>query len=786
MLFRNLLAISLLAIGGAAAAQDVDESALEEMDRDTPSPAPVTGEPVAASQLRDAMRRLASSPQDASALTDAGYASLALGDPNAALNFLTRANAQRPRDARITAGLGSATVRTENPFEALRLFDDAVRLGINERTIAFDRGLAFDLLGNFERAQQDYQLARSQGVTDDLIMRQAISLSLSGQAHESDLMLDPLLKKGVSEAWRTRTFLLAARGEYRESSKLAQDFVDPSDLPKMQYYLGLMPKLTGAQQAAALHLGHFPANHQIGHDSEEIKRIAATFPAQGPQAAKGEARLIPAGKPLGAPLTVKKSKEQLKKEKQLAEAQQKEREKKEKADKAAAKKKADEEKKLASNARRKDDEKPAIKIAAAKVKEPEAKPIRVAQAQPLPQQPNPRPQDIPATPTVLLQEVSRQVVDQPGQTLPPPPSSSTGTAVVVSSPEAPLTQPGFDTLAKPVPESGQAVQIAQGDPSIPPAKLPASPSEKLAEKFDLGAVVQGIEVPESETKSSTEAVDLASINKPVTKTPASTSKDISSTAARYWVQIATGPDSILDDEFRRLSRKQPELFSAKQGWHSEWSAKSSRLLVGPFDTLKDAKQWESDFRGGGGDGFAWRSAEGVAVLPLGVSAPVRAASKPAAKQTEKTTPKQAQKQSGTKSSSKQSASGTKPVSSKTAAKDDNKPSGKSTGKQGSKNSVKQASDQKSKAADTKTGKQASSKQSSSKQSSKQASSKSGTQPKAKQADSKTAKQSASKTSSKQANTGSIKQGSSKSSKKEEGKPATKQSSKRGSTQQKSK
>ena len=80
------------------------------------------------------------------------------------------------------AGLATATVRTENPFEALRLFDDAIRLGISERSIAADRALAFDLLGNFGRAQQDYQLARTVSNSDDLIVKQAISASLGGPA----------------------------------------------------------------------------------------------------------------------------------------------------------------------------------------------------------------------------------------------------------------------------------------------------------------------------------------------------------------------------------------------------------------------------------------------------------------------------------------------------------------------------------------------------------------------------------------------------------------------------
>jgi tetratricopeptide (TPR) repeat protein len=179
--FCSALVFSAGGVSPAVHAQAVDESALEALDQKTPAVVPDIVEPAGAVELRDAMRRISFNPSDADALADAGNAALLLGDANAALNFFTRANALRPNNSRIVAGLATATVRTENPFEALRLFDDAVRLGADQRSIAADRALAFDLLGNFGRAQQDYQLARTVASSDDIIIRQAVSLSLAGQ-----------------------------------------------------------------------------------------------------------------------------------------------------------------------------------------------------------------------------------------------------------------------------------------------------------------------------------------------------------------------------------------------------------------------------------------------------------------------------------------------------------------------------------------------------------------------------------------------------------------------------
>ena len=295
--FCSALVFSAGALSPAVHAQAVDESALEALDQKTPAVVPDIVEPAGAVELRDAMRRISFNPSDADALADAGNAALLLGDANAALNFFTRANALRPNNSRIVSGLATATVRTENPFEALRLFDDAVRLGADQRSIAADRALAFDLLGNFGRAQQDYQLARTLASSDDIIIRQAVSLSLAGQKEQADAMLLPLLQRNSPAAWRARAFMLAARGDVRESNKVAQGFMDAPSAQRMERFFRLMPNLTGAQQAAAIHLGHFPTSQSVGRDSEQVRRVAATLPQSA--VAPGQNRLIPSGAPLG-------------------------------------------------------------------------------------------------------------------------------------------------------------------------------------------------------------------------------------------------------------------------------------------------------------------------------------------------------------------------------------------------------------------------------------------------------------------------------------------------------
>src|SRR5258706_8357875 len=102
------------------------------------------------------VRVLAAQPRDLTALIGAGNAAVELGDFSAGLAFFGRAEEVDSRNGRVKAGLASALAQTEQPGAALKLFDEAVSLGVPETEIAGDRGLAWDLRGNPRRAQRDY------------------------------------------------------------------------------------------------------------------------------------------------------------------------------------------------------------------------------------------------------------------------------------------------------------------------------------------------------------------------------------------------------------------------------------------------------------------------------------------------------------------------------------------------------------------------------------------------------------------------------------------------------
>jgi len=171
--------------------------------------------------LQDALRRIARNSNDSSALADAGLAALELGDTRAAIGFLAKADQIYSKSGRVKAGLARALLIEQNPFGAIRYFDEAIVNGIAAKDIAVDRGLAYDLIGRNADAQKDYALALQHGRSDKLLSRYAISLGISGDVAAAEEQLNPLLQKSDRAAWRNRAFILAMNGQKKEANKIA-------------------------------------------------------------------------------------------------------------------------------------------------------------------------------------------------------------------------------------------------------------------------------------------------------------------------------------------------------------------------------------------------------------------------------------------------------------------------------------------------------------------------------------------------------------------------------------
>ncbi|WP_081628101.1 SPOR domain-containing protein [Sphingobium indicum] len=583
--------------------------------------------PPDAADLNTYLARLSANPRDVAALIGAGEAALALDDPRAAAGFFARADAISSGNGRIKAGVARVMLKLQNPGEALRLFDQAARLGYPDATILADRGLARDMTGDQAGAQRDYQAALQRTPNDlELIRRYAASLGIAGQVEASDKVMQPLFYKSDRAAWRSRAFILAMNNRQAEAQKIAEQTMPPQLAAAIMPYMRKMPYLTPAQKAAAIHFGHFPT--QIG---TTIAAIVPTPPAPGysqPVETKAPPVIVAA-----APTSPAQDRR-------------------------------------ARRAEEKRQRREATRLARAETVRPAAARPAVAPAPtptptptPAPQRPAPQPvQPLPPAQVQMVQPVP--AAPSPAQSAPPqqaaaaspqvqgPPApgfesvDTDRTAAPAASQAAPATQLNAITLAQAsVPTSTPSV--APPSPVVQPTPTSAAPPPQPDPQATrtLADIIRAIDVPEAERQSAVAAVDLAEIEKiqaarraerlaaadkvkkaaaakakaeadAKAKKEAEEKKRLADNPARNWLQIATGANrNALGFTLKALRKKYDEL-APQSAWVASWG-RTNRLVVGPFASFTRAKTLETKLKGEGADVFAWQSDAGEVVERLG-------------------------------------------------------------------------------------------------------------------------------------------------------------------------
>ena len=529
-------------------------------------------------KLDSALGKLARNPRDVNALIEAGQASAAIGDAEAAMGFFRRADQLQPANANIKAGLAGAMVLAEDPFSALPLFEEAERLGpVNPRLMS-ERGLAYDLVGDNEQAQRYYRLALSAGPDDETLRRLALSQAISGDRRGMEVTLSPLLQKQDKAAWRTRAFAFAILGLAPEAEAIARANLPEAAAGGMVAYLRYMPRLTPAQQAAAANLGHFPRAAEIGRDDPRIAAFArpkATLaltdkasPAAASAARPGRARSrqIPAEtRPQPATSLPVRS-----------------------------------------------DSPPVV---------PELKPAGVALA--ASPQGVPASSDAPKPASKPLASGSAASVGTGFSALDNPKATVPEAASIPASAVGPVPVQVAVTAPKPAPT------VMAAPPPGPAAASPAPPLAALPKKQrNLADVFADLAPPSREIELAAGAVDLRKIAAERAKAEAAEAKAAKAKEAaakspavtqpsRIWIQLAGSRDKAgLGGDFRRLSRNDPELFKGRKGFTSAWG-QATRLLTGPFPNEKAATALLAQVKKAGiSDAFIWTSPAGQVVDPL--------------------------------------------------------------------------------------------------------------------------------------------------------------------------
>ena len=252
-----------------------------------------------AAQLSENLKALARDPFNVDALLLAGGGALAVGDPNAAFGFYARAEELSPSNYQAKMGLGSALTQMEKSGEALRAFDEAIRLGAPEADLLADRGLAYDLAGDPKKAQRDYLAALKTRPSDEVTRRLALSLGVAGERDSALDRLEPLIKQNDQGAWRARAFILAMNGDPAGAEKIVR-MVAPADVAKSLIgFMQRLPGLTVEAKAAAVHFGSLPASgqgSQIASLEDEFRPVDRSV-AASLTAAEPERKVVAAAAP---------------------------------------------------------------------------------------------------------------------------------------------------------------------------------------------------------------------------------------------------------------------------------------------------------------------------------------------------------------------------------------------------------------------------------------------------------------------------------------------------------
>lgn len=631
----RLLLLTTVAVLGAAAGSARAQSL------------PVVSQPVVQAipgsdtlTLNAALTRLGRNPRDVEALVDAGNAAMAMGDVDAATGFYRRADQIAPGSPRVKAGLAGAMVRNGDPFGAIPLFDEAERAGALDGSLAADRGLAYDLVGDSASAQRYYRQALARGTNDEVIRRLALSQAIAGDRKASESTLSPLLQRQDKAAWRTRAFALAILGQPDEAIGISKTVLPGALAEGIAPYLRYMPRLTHAQQAAAANFGSFPLPSEIGRDDPRVAQYAPAG-TRRPAVAAADSALVPRGEALGR-------NKRTRSDRQVATRT---------AQAPASATLASATPNLPASASQARASRAAAKSAReSRVAPPDPMPTRQAAPASSPQVAAATPRataPVAAAPTpALTVPVPARAAPAPAQALAasPAPASPAATAPItapgfdlgllpsgtasMSGPITPAaTSPAADALAAATP--GRSIElppVAARTPIAPPptrtptpatpttapprpAPVPAAPARTTRQS--IADAFSEFSRPPAEVTPAAGAVDIRRIRPARPKAEQPAKPPPPSHPSRIWVQIATGRDkAALGFDWRRLIRKAPEAFRGKRAQVSDWG-QTNRLLTGPFESTAAANAFVAQLRRADVDGsFVWTSPAGQVVDAL--------------------------------------------------------------------------------------------------------------------------------------------------------------------------
>lgn len=625
-----LIAIAISSLASAATAQRASPPSSTLMV------APPTPD---ADALAAQMRILATDPKNLAALTKAGELTLKLGDPTAAAVLFSRAEEIAPNDGRLKGDEAAVLVHMERPGEALRLFQQAERMGADPAGYAAERGLAYDLIGQQERAQRDYRTALKANPTDAETMRRyALSLGISGKRDQALAEIDPLVRQQDHAGWRDRAFILAMTGDVDQAEKIAKGMLPPDMASGLSPFFRRLPQLSAVDRAFAVHFGEVAVTPERIADA----RLIPPLPALAPEAEAQPTQLAATAAPVES---ARDRKRREKEERRLAKLQKQQQSSKPTGTALAA---AD-----TKNGTGRTANAAPIPVTVQNVSPATPTPTPATQtAQQPTREPAPRPD-------ASQEMVARSAASAPTAVVPTQAQSSVVSTRPIQRENAPAA------AAKPATRVGQEDLILKNimaGISVPPSELgetpsPAEPSAANAGTATPAGQIAASTAPDAAVEAKRlEAANLAALKKAAGEKAAAeaerkaaadkkaaaakkaadekaaaakkaadekakaekaaAAKKAKADPSRIWVQVAGGANEHdLPKAWAAVKAKAPAAFKGKQGWSTPLNA-TNRVLTGPFKSDDAAQDFVNTLKKEGLSAFPFTSTAGQKVDKL--------------------------------------------------------------------------------------------------------------------------------------------------------------------------
>lgn len=195
------------------------------------------------------------------ALSAAGGLALRRGDGPAAFAYYTALTRIAPGNAGAHFGLGAALILRLQPAEALGALAMAERLGAPISRIGSQRGLAYDLLGEFRSAQVAYAGALAAEPTNlEIGRRLALSLAVSG-SRPAALQVLRRFESVEAEAVplrQTMALVYALTGDAPMADEIAASILPAAQARQMSAFFAALPALNPRDKVMAAMFGRLP------------------------------------------------------------------------------------------------------------------------------------------------------------------------------------------------------------------------------------------------------------------------------------------------------------------------------------------------------------------------------------------------------------------------------------------------------------------------------------------------------------------------------------------------